>query len=417
MRAGWQDRQADRQRLVVRTPARELRVRLVGGVIAMTAVVALVALGVPGHRDGLGAASPTSASRAAASSLTWRQRVRASRQALIDELAPLRRPQTASERALARTLRPDDVPYYYINETIDRSLVRYATTTPWGERVYLVPVAPWSPRRINCCGGSGYLPPVEAIVAYSRRSEFMAYGTASGILRGAADIDTGTYSHGVLTRSRSVSIVPDGVTKVSWVLPRQPGGSEYGWPTYSRVGHLSVSVHGNVATAESPRFGRIEAEIWYTANGRVFRRFGSVGAAHRVVPLVGPGPETAQSRAAEQDASTPDHVSVTPSTGGPNTRFALRFRALLNNAEYGLHITKPNCPGVHLSHSYNGEGNPRGNLRGDLINAPLVEPNSQPRCPGAYSVSVRVTAIGPIGPKQAHPVSSKPFGTATFTVH
>ena len=260
------------------------------------------------------------------------------------------------------------------------------------------------------------MPPVEAIVAYSRRSEIMAYGTASGILRGAAGIDTGTYSRGVdeipvgLDRSRRRHESELGTSPAArW--------SEYGWPTYPRAGHLSVSVHGNVATAESPRFGRIEAEIWYTANGRVFRRFGSVGAAHRVVPLVGPGPETAQSRAAEQDASTPDHVSVTPSTGGPNTRFALRFRALLDNAEYGLHITKPNCPGVHLSHSYNGEGNPRGNLRGDLINAPLVEPNSQPRCPGAYSVSVRVTAIGPIGPKQAHPVSSKPFGTATFTVH
>jgi hypothetical protein len=32
-------------------------------------------------------------------------------------------------------------------------------------------------------------------------------------------------------------------------------------------------------------------------------------------------------------------------------------------------------------------------------------------------VSVRVTAIGPIGPKQAHPVSATPFGTATFIVH
>ena len=152
------------------------------GVIATTAAVAVVALGVAGHHDGLGAASPANA---AASSLTWRQRLQASRQALIDELGPLRRPQTASERALARTLKPDDVPYYYINETIDRSLVRYATTTPWGERIYLVPVAPWSPRRINCCGGSGHLPPVEGIVAYSRQSEFVAYGNASGILRGA----------------------------------------------------------------------------------------------------------------------------------------------------------------------------------------------------------------------------------------
>ena len=220
-----------------------------------------------------------------------------------------------------------------------------------------------------------------------------------------------------MTLSRSVSIVPDGVTKVSWVLPRQPGGSEYGWPTYPRVGHLSVSVHWNVAAAESPRFGRTEAETWYTADGHVVRRFGSIAAAHRVVPVIAPGPETAQSRAAEQDPSTPNQISVTPATGGPNTRFALHFRALLNNAEYGLHKSKPNCPGVHLSRSYNDAGNPRGNLRGDLINAPLVEPDSRPRCPGTYHVSVRVTAIGPIGPKPAHPITSTPFGTTTFTVH
>lgn len=385
-------------------------------VIAMTAAVALVTLGVSGHGDRLGATSPAKASIGAPNSLTWRQRLQASRQALIDELAPLRRRQTASERALARTLTPDDVPYYYINETIDRSLVRYATTTPWGERVYLVPVAPWSPQRINCCGGSGYLPPVDAVVAYSRRSGFMAYGTASRILRGAPSIDTGTYSHGVLALSRSVSIVPDGVTKVSWILPRQPGGAEWGWPTYPRVGHLSVSVHGNVAAAESPRFGRTEVETWYTASGRIFRRSGSIAAAHRVVRVVGPGPETPQSRAAEKDPSTPNPVSVTPATGGPNTRFVLHFRALLNNAEYGLHVTRPHCPGVHLARTYNGEGNPKGNLRGDLINVPLVEPYSQPRCPGNYHVSVRVTAIGPIGPKQARPVSATPFGTATFTV-
>ena len=329
----------------------------------------------------------------------------------------MRRPQTAERARLARALKPDDVPYYYVNETIDRSLVRYATTTPWGEWVYLVPVAPWSPRRISCCGGSGYLPPVEGIVAYSRQSAFVAYGNAARIRRGASGVDTGMYSHGGLTRSRSVSIVPDGVTNVSWILPRQPGGSEYGWPTYPRVGHLSVSVHENVAAAESPRFGRTEAETWYTANGKVVRRFGSIAAAHRVVPVIAPGPETAQSRAAEQNPATPNQISVTPALGGPNTRFALHFRALLNNAEYGLHVTKPNCPGVHLAHSYNDAGNPRGNLRGDLINAPLVEPNSQPGCPGTYHVSVRVTTIGPIGPKQAYSVSSRPFGTATFTVH
>lgn len=261
------------------------------------------------------------ASAAAARPLTWSQRLRASRRALIDQLAPLRRPQTAAERALARTLTPDDVPYYYINETIDRRLVRYATTTPWGDRIYLVPVAPWSSTRARRAGGSAHLPPVEGIVVYSRQSGVWASGTAARIRQGAAGSTWETIKHGVTRGEYSLDLVPDGVTKVSWVLPQQPGSAEHGWPTYPRVGHLTATVHGNVVAAESPRFGRTEVETWYAADGHIVRRVGGGAAAPPLVPVIGPGPETAKSRAAEQNPSTPNRRSVTPALGGQHTHF------------------------------------------------------------------------------------------------
>jgi hypothetical protein len=85
----------------------------------------------PGQHSARGATKPVKASAASARPLAWSQRLRASTQALIDELAPLRRPQTVSERAFAQTLKSSELPFYYFG-TIDRSLVRYATTTPWG---------------------------------------------------------------------------------------------------------------------------------------------------------------------------------------------------------------------------------------------------------------------------------------------
>lgn len=370
----------------------------------------------PGHHSPHRIARPVKASTAAARPKTWSQRLQASRQALIDELAPLRRPQTADERAFAEKLKPDEAPYYYINETIDRSLVRYATTTPWGERIYLVPVAPWSPRRINCCGGSGHLPPVEGIVAYSKQDGFLSYSNAARIQRYGSGVDTGTFSHGALTSSRSISIVPDGITKVGWTLPRQPGGSEYGWPTYPHVGHLKITVDGNIAAAESPRFGQGQVEIWYAASGHILRRFGSIAAARRVVPVTGPAPETPRSQAAERNPATPNPVSVTPTTGGPNTPFTLHFRALLNNAVYGFRITGTKCRDVLFASGYHTEGNPAGNLRGDRINAQLVAHNHA-LCPGTYRVSVKVNGLGPIGPWEGRRIAAKPFGAATFTVH
>ncbi|HXO07761.1 MAG TPA: hypothetical protein VN880_06995, partial [Solirubrobacteraceae bacterium] len=225
-----------------------------------------------------------------------------------------------------------------------------------------------------------------------------------------------TTEHGVTKGERSLELVPDGVKKVSWVLPRQPAGSEYGWPTYPRVAHLSVTVHGNIVAAESPRFGRTAVETWYAADGHIFRRFGSIAAARRVVPVIGPGLETPRSRAAERNPSTPNPVSVTPATGGPNTQFTVHFRALLNNAVYRFRATRTRCPDYRFSGGYSTQGDPAGNLRGDLINAQLTAHGSA-LCPGTYHVSVRVTGLGPIGPREGRRISAKPFGTATFTVH
>lgn len=351
---------------------------------------------------------------------TWSQRVRASRRALIDELAPLRRPQTVAERRFAQTLNRSEAPFEELYGTPDRGLVRFATTTPWGERVYLVPITPWTPQQMRARAGPSVhaAPPVEHIVAYSRSRGEAAFGDAKRI--GNAPVgneEAGAISHGRSTTTRLFELVPDGIAKVTWVLPRQPGGSQYGYPTYPRVAVLSAAVHGNLAAARTRReLGSREVMRWYAADGHLARSFGSIAAARRVVAVDRPGPQTAQSRAAERDPSTPNQVSVTPAVGGPHARFVLHFRVLLNNAAYRFRVRGPSCPGYTFAGGYSQPTGPRGNLRGDLLNAPLIAFGDRTLCRGTYRVAASVSAIEPIGNTPGRNIDAAPFGSVTFTV-
>lgn len=115
-------------------PTRTLR-----SVIATTAAVALLTLAVPGGHSALAdTAAPARASSAAA--------VRP----LTSILAVLRRPQTTADRnpVLIRELQH----YYHHNKyaslhvALDGlpvlSLMRLATISPWGQRIYVVPFLP-----------------------------------------------------------------------------------------------------------------------------------------------------------------------------------------------------------------------------------------------------------------------------------
>jgi hypothetical protein len=208
-------------------------------------------------------------------------------------------------------------------------------------------------------------------------------------------------------------IVPDGVARVVFVLPRQPGGGSPGAPVYRRILKVSAPVHNNVAAVQVNRecCGGQLAMIWYGADGHVVKRIGNLAALNRVLPAPKPGPETPESRAAERDPSTPNRVRVTPATGNQHAKYAVHFRLLLNDADYRYTFSGTSCP--QITHPGGGGGG-TGDLRGRIWSDNLQAVQGQMWCPGTYHVSVSVMDLGRYG-NLKHP--AKPFGTATFVVH
>ncbi|MGO9750977.1 MAG: tyrosine-type recombinase/integrase [Solirubrobacteraceae bacterium] len=132
----------------------------------------------------------------------------------------------------------------------------------------------------------------------------------------------------------------------------------------------------------------------------MLKRVGSPTAANRIVPTPKPGPEL--SRAAKRDPSTPNHVWVTPSTGGPHTQFTLHFQVLLTGAFYHYTFTGTRCPQLPVTTGGVGGGDIRGQLWSDQLSAGAGEP----LCGGTYHVSVAVNSLG-LGRPLKHP--AKPF--------
>jgi hypothetical protein len=346
--------------------------------------------------------------------LTWNQRLQASRGALIAELAPLRRPQTQAERAIARKLTRHELPFEEFYGTPDRSLVRYAATTPWGQRLYLVPITPWTSKEVREHEGKHVQapPPVEEFAVYAPGTGFnVGAGNAARVHAGTVGVSWGPGGpkSGV---TQEVQVVPDGVAKVTYVLPRQPQ-AEFGYPVYPRVGHLTVAVHGNMVAFQTRRAVGT-ASIWYATDGRVLRRFGNAAEAAKVVPVKQPAAETARSRAAERDASTPNPVAVTEVGSGRTASFKLHFQALLNGADYGYDWSGPRCPGITFPQGFSQDVI----LRGYPVSTKLPLAPNQPGCAGTYHVAVRVTGLEPIGSIRplSHKITARPFGSATFTV-
>jgi hypothetical protein len=407
------------------------RWRAAGGTPAMAVAVALVAVvvAVAGHgSNGRGGAAVTPGHRtdrptiaATAGPRTWTQRLQASKRDLISELATLRRPQTAAERAFAHSLDSHGKPFsYYPGWSIDRRLVRDAITTPWGEHVYLIPLTPPTPQQVRRRhpANARTASPVEWLIVYPTDHVGWAPGNATQLRAGGlgeSHWGPGGPSSGVV---RGYELVPDGVAKITYILARQPDGSQYGDPIYPHVGRLTVPVYSNIAAWQARRAPGT-TRLWYAADGRVLKRFGNPAAAARVVPVKQPGPETSRSRAAEHDPSTPNPVSVTPTIGGAHTRFVLHFRALLNDAAYGFHVTGHSCSGYQFAAGLSGDyATLHGDLRDDSMSATLTGFSNRALCPGTYHVAARVTDLEPI--RTIRPVGRKvlaePFGTTTFTV-
>lgn len=444
---------ADRLMRESRRSPRRITGALLGGIgVAVAVAVAAIALTAGGHRQGATtrstpappAAGPlfailgvlrrpqTAADRAAALELADRpvaQRARIERKlAAAERRLAARGDRTAAaklQRELMR-LRAQKLP-----APAPDPQVRLAAVTPWGEQVILVPYR--SGRTEELCmdsanGGGGCGMTAGAIEAGRAWS-----------LEGA-----GREFAGGSTGVRLFIVVPDGVAKVAFVLPRQ--GSVPGGPIYRHSSSVLVPVHNNVAFAEVDRQccnGNLVTR-WYAADGRLINVAGNPAASDRVSGPQ-PTPATRLSRAAERNPSTANPVHVTPSSGGPRTAFRIEWRVLISDADYKLSATGPNgadCLGASdLNGATFGGGvnDVRGQLDGATIPggrlsaarvhalyarfgrvAPLLVPgNGRPArgsngwCPGTYHVSVAFNdlgfAKGPNGPYQ-------PFGTATFTV-
>lgn len=345
------------------------------------------------------------------------------RQQLIDIIGVLRRPQTKADLA-GEQLPPFRYPGSFGLDGIpDRRLVRYATTTPWGERLYFVALRPTA----------------KQVASYSRpqlRSLFRDRPETLGVFSQSGYDGGGTAAtieaHGGLetegagrnfnegsTATRLILVVPDGVAKVTFVLSRQPDrGNPYA-PTYAHSLDVSVPVHDNIAAVQVDRdccSGR-PPMVWYGPAGQVIKRIGNPASANRIIPPPKPGPETPLSRAAQRNPATANRLWVTPSVGGPHSDYTVHFHVLLNYADYDYRISRPpgGCSTVGLK-TGGGLFTTRGtDLRGTTWSDPLGAPRGSHGtwCAGTYRISVAVLGLKPNGDFE---YLARPFGTATFTV-
>ena len=381
-----------------------------GGIVAaITLAVALVILTAGGPRQVriTGEAAP---------------RIPPAARPLVSILGVLRRPQTAADRAAAP----------YAAGGSDPSLVRLAAVTPWGERVTLAPYRSGAHEQL--CIGFSYLPPtgagsgraanrLERAKARLERANARGHGggdcglTAALIEAGKAwSLEgAGREFAGGSTAVRLFIVVPDGVAKVAFVLPRQ--GSVPGGPVYRHSLSVLAPVHNNVAFARVNRQccdGNLVTR-WYAADGQLVKVTGKPAASNHISPTPKPTPETPLSRAAERNPSTPNPIHVLPSSGGPGTTFKVQWRLLLSDADYEISATGPNgagCRGASDLHPIVGGG--PNDVRGQLYGVTIPGGRgSNGWCPGTYQVSVTLYDLGLAGGLK-HP--DRPFGTAAFTI-
>jgi hypothetical protein len=194
-----------------------------------------------------------------------------SRTELIRLLGVLRRPQTAADRAFhhAGWPTPPRAPGSRIEP--DRALIRLATVTPWGAKVFIVPLtSPTNPVLARELG--------ETVALWVQGIGWNDYSRVSAVESGSAWGPEATVrrSNGGV-ESRFFEIVPDGVAKVLFYQLRQfprPGKA----PQFS--GSVTANVHNNVAVFQVAGRGASPVyAAWYTASGRLIKRIGGWNSA------------------------------------------------------------------------------------------------------------------------------------------
>lgn len=222
-----------------------------------------------------GGSNRHSAARGAASS---------SRAELIRLLGVLRTPQTSADRAFdhAGWPTPPRAPGSRIEP--DRALVRLATVTPWGARVFIVPLT--SPTNRVLARELG-----ETVALWVQGIGWSDYSTVSAVETGLAWGPGATVRGPHGWESRFFEIVPDGVARVVFYPPPDT-------PSPYR-GSVTANVHNNVAVfrekvAEAGAYPVRAA--WYAATGRLIKR---VGDWNLLATLRGPFPFAPQTQAGQ----------------------------------------------------------------------------------------------------------------------
>jgi hypothetical protein len=224
--------------------------------------------------------------------------VRAAVRPLTSILGVLRRPQTASDLnpALIRQLHQQyhDGKYATLHAGLDGlpvlSLMRLATVTPWGQRIYVVPfLAPTAaerrrlPRKDRSIGN---IPTGATVAIYPMSGDTITYflGTAAdpAYIKGGRVLGNGAYDTKLYNHPRQViMVVPDGVSKVALWAPTGAVANHPKHPTMPGSKPVVVSVHNNIAAFIAPRtferphldpFSSPGQEIWYGPGGDVVKR-------------------------------------------------------------------------------------------------------------------------------------------------
>ncbi len=181
-----------------------------------------------------------------------------SREALVNTLGVLRRPQSAADRRVrippGLAHRQDESSDVRLGHP-DRSLIRIAARTPWGKNVIFIPLKP---------NRASAVPPLR------QERLFVFYGGGGVCCDTAESIHTGGGAGASSSVGRGrigvVLVLPDGVARISIL-------AHYGHPLT-----LTAAVHNNVAAFYAPgreQDGMRDTVTWYGPSGNVVKRFTS----------------------------------------------------------------------------------------------------------------------------------------------
>jgi hypothetical protein len=256
-----------------------------GSVAAIAVVVlAIAVIGNRGRANTNRGRGHTAAARGASGTACTRQPV--------SQLAVLRRPQTALDRAFD----PNRVKITGVSNSgtfpyaVVPALTRLARTLPGGERVYFVVYRPTETSipfpdaptgiRAPAVPQSVPVPQEDLLEVYATRPGAHTAAFVTEVLPGALAYED--RQPPLRIANVLLSLMPDGVATVKWTYPRlvvptvtAPGGHVYRGRVIAGV-ELTASVQGNVAAAQVPPRSDVflpSVTRWLAADGRVIKTY------------------------------------------------------------------------------------------------------------------------------------------------